>query len=288
LNRVPQSGGLVLVAPGTYRERVVVKQNHVTLKSANPDARKTVIVFDLSKGTQGTQQGIATVRVRGDDFTAENITFENDFNRTHKQENQGSQAQALLLVGDRNVLRNVRILGNQDTLYVGAKDCAQASGNPCEAGRSYFSKSYIAGNVDFIYGDGTAYFDDCEIHSTEHPQGGYITAQGKHYASQPSLFVFRNARLTADPGVSKVYLGRPWRDYASVIFLSPQLGPHIAEPGWHEWGPAMHRLDTAFYRIFNPIGPRTQSRMLTPQEALLYTPKVVLAGKDAWDPAPSR
>jgi polygalacturonase len=288
LNRVPQTGGLVLVAPGTYRERVLVKQNHVTLKSTNQDARKTVIVFDLSKGTQGSKQGIATVRVRGDDFVAENITFENDFNRTHKQENQGSQAQALWLAGDRNVLRNVRILGNQYTLYVGAKDCGQASGNPCEAGRSYFSTSYIAGNVDFIYGDGIAYFDDCEIHSIERAQGGFITAQGKHYANQESLFVFRNAKLTAEPGVTKVFLGRPWRDYATVIFLSPQLGSHIASPVWHEWQAGMHRLDTAFYRVFNPIGPAPQSRMLTPQEAARYTPKEVLAGKDGWDPAASR
>ena len=223
--RVPPTGGLVLVAPGIYRERVTIPQSHVTLKSANPDPRRTVIVFDLSRGTQGTAQGTATVRVRGDNFTAENITIENDFARTHKPDTPAGGARALLLAGDRNILRNVHILGSQDTFYLSAKDCGEANGSACEAGRSYITRSYIAGNVDYIYGDGLAYFDDCEIHSTDHLPGGVITGQGKHYATQESGFVFRNARLTADSNAGRVFLGRPFRDLANVVFLNPQLGP---------------------------------------------------------------
>lgn len=287
LNRVPTTGGMVLVAPGVYRERVLVKQPHVTLKSVDPDARKTVIVFDLSKGTQGSAQGIATVRVRADDFVAENITFENDFNLTHKQESRGSQAPALALVGDRNVLRNVRVMGNQDTLYVETKECGQGTGATCEPARTYVSKSVIAGNVDVIHGDGTAYFDDCEIHSTDHTPEGFIAAQGRRPGGQESVFVFRNARLTADAGVSRVYLGRPLRDVATVVFLSPQMGVHIAPAAWKEWSATTHRLDTSFLRVFNPAGAgaMTQSRMLTAAEAAHYTPREVLMGKDGWVPA---
>ena len=285
LNKIPAIGGLILVAPGTYRERLLVARSHVTLKSANPDARKTVIVYDLSRGTQGSQPGVATVRVNGDDFTAENITFENDFNKTHKQEGVGAVALALNLSGDRNILRNVRILGNQGTLALNAKNCAGATGSACESGRSYFMHSLIAGNVAFIAGDGLAYFDECEIRSTDHATGGLITAQGKHYATQESGFVFRNARLTADPGATNVSLGRPWRDLASVVFLSPQLGVHIASAAWRD-GPNSHRLDTSYLRVYNPTGPGapTTSRQLTPQEATHYSIREVLAGKDNWDP----
>ena len=275
LNKVPASGGLVLVAPGSYRERLLITQSHVTLKSANADPSKTIIVFDLSRGTQGQQQGTATVRVRGDDFTAENITFENDFNAGHKQEPQGSQAPALNLMGDRNVLRNVRILGNEDTLVVAAKNCNGATGSSCEPARSYFNKCYIAGNVSFIQGDGTAYFDDCEIHSTAHDGVGFITAQGKHYMSQESIFVFRNCRLTADSGVTNVVLGKPWRDFSSVVFLNPVLGSHISAAGWREWQPPnTHRLETAFFRVYKPTGPGAGigGLTLTPQEAARYTP----------------
>jgi pectin methylesterase-like acyl-CoA thioesterase len=296
VERVPAEGGLVLVAPGTYRERVWVKQPHVTIASANKDASKTRIVFDLSAGTQKDAKspipGMATVTVAGDDFHAENITFENDFNRTHEQVSQGSQAQALNLGGDKNVLRNVRILGNQDTLYIGAKGCGQSSGPSCTATRSYFDHCHIAGNVDFIYGDGTAYFEDCEIHSTTHAAGGYLTAQGKHYADQQSVFVFDHCKLTVDTGVGPVFLGRPWRPLASVVFLHTTLGPHIDPAGWREWHPGeTHSLDTAFYAEFDSrnadgsiadVSKRpAQTRQLTKEKADTFSVEKVL---DGWKP----
>lgn len=294
ISRVPTTGGVVLVAPGVYRERVMITQSHVTLKSANADARKTVIVFDLSQGTQlaqapagSLQGGHATVRARGDDFTAENITFENDFNRTHMQEKQGSQAQALNLSGDRNVLHNVRIVGNQNTLYLGAKSCGQASGTACDAGRTYIAGSFISGNVDVIYGDGLAFFEGCEIHSTAHAAGGFLTAQGKHYTGQESEFVFHSARLTAEPGAGVVYLGRAWRDLASVTFLDAQMGPHISPTLWREWQPGQtRRRDTANFRAYSSPGLSAQplARTLTQAEASHYTAREILAGKDNWNP----
>ncbi len=290
LNKVPATGGLVLVAPGVYRERLLITQAHVTLKSAKADASKTLIVNDASRAPglpQGPpQQGTATVRVRGDDFTAENITFENDFSLTHKQEAQGSQAQALSLGGDRNVLRNVRLLGNQGTLGVNAKNCQSSAGGNCEPTRSYFTHCFVAGNVGFIAGDGTAYFDDCEIHSTDHPNAGFITAQGKRSAAQESEFVFRNCRFTGDAGAVNVALGRPWREYATVVLLNPVLGAHIAAQPWRDSGRSQ-RMETAYFRVYNPTGPGapTASKTLPAAELPRYTPQAVLAGKDGWSPA---
>lgn len=287
LNKVPASGGLVLVAPGVYRERLLVRQNHVTLKSANPDARKTVIVYDLSAGTRGAESSAATVRVRGDDFVAENITFQNDFNAKTQQESPGLQAPAMNVTSDRNVLRNVRLLGNQGTLFLGAKNCGGAVGSLCDPGRTYISKSYIAGNISFIMGDGLAFFDDCEIHSTAHAPGGFVTGQGKHYTAQESGFVFRIPRFTADGGVANVLLGRPWRDYAEVVMLNPQLGAHIAPAGFADRGPnAARRMETAFFRIYAPTGPGapTATKQLTAQEVAKYSLHEVVGGKDNWDP----
>jgi pectin methylesterase-like acyl-CoA thioesterase len=225
--------------------------------------------------------------VRGDDFVAENITFQNDFNPRNPQDASGSQAPALNITGDRNVLLNVRLIGNQGTLYLGAKNCPQAGGTACEPSRTYISKSYIAGNAGFIMGDGTAFFDDCEIHSTPHAPGGFVTAQGKHYTAQESLFVFRIPRFTADAGVTNVLLGRAWRDFSEVILLNPQLGAHIAPVGFAEWKPgATHRMETAFFRIYAPTGPGapTATKQLTPQELPRYSLHEVLGGKDNWDP----
>jgi pectin methylesterase-like acyl-CoA thioesterase len=235
---------------------------------------------------------MATVTVNGDDFTAENITFENDFNRTHEQVSQGSQAQALNLGGDRNVLRNVRVLGNQDTLYIGAKGCGQSSGPNCTPTRTYFKDCFIAGNVDFIYGDGKAVFEDCEVRNTTHANGGYITAQSKHYTDEDSVFVFNHCKLTVDEGVGPVFLGRPWRSLASVVFLNTEMGKHIDPAGWREWHPGdTDWLKTAFYAEFHSTGPGGSaaarepfSKQLTESEAAKFSMKNVLGGADGWDP----
>jgi pectin methylesterase-like acyl-CoA thioesterase len=120
--------------------------------------KQTVIVFDKSAGTSVGTLNSATVNVTTANFAAENVTFANDWNRTHEQTSVGSQALALSVTADRTLFRNVRLLGNQDTLY--------AAG-----GRQYFSGCYIEGSVDFIFGDANAVFENCAIHSTTHSIG---------------------------------------------------------------------------------------------------------------------
>lgn len=292
LDMAPKTGGAVIsVSPGIYREVITVDKPNITIRSANPDASKTVIVNDRSAGQNGGTLHSATVNVRGDNFFAENITFQNDYNRTHEQMPQGSQALALLVTGDRAVFHNVRMLGNQDTVYTGSKACSTNTLG-CQLARQYFSDCYIEGNVDFIFGDGKTVFDHCMIHSTPH-EGGYITAQSKHYPEEDSGYVFNYCTLTADPDVKGfVYLGRPWRDYATVIFLHTEMGDKIAPAGWSEWhAEVSRRLDTAYYAEFDSTGPGAHrderdkhTHFLTPEEAKQYESKTFLRGPDNWDP----
>ncbi len=291
LDAAPRDGALVLVAPGTYREVLTVDKPNIRLRSADPDASKTVVVNDRSAGANGGTLHSATVNVTADNFLAENITFQNDFNATHPQLPAGSQALALRVTGDRAVFHNVRLLGNQDTVYAGSRNCAPDGAN-CIPARQYFSGCYIAGNVDFIFGDGKAVFDRCEIHSTAH-DGGFITAQGKHYPEEDSGFVFDHCKLAADAGVTgKVYLGRPWRSYATVVFLNTEMGGYIDPAGWREWHPGeTHLLDTAFYAESNSTGAGARpgqrdphTHFLTAEEAGPFVPSVFLRGADNWNP----
>jgi polygalacturonase len=292
----PQTGGLILVAPGTYREVLTVSKPNIEIRSANPDARKTVVVNDRSAGTAGGTLHSATVNVTGDDFRAENITFQNDFNRTHPQLPAGSQALALLVIGDRAIFHNVRLLGNQDTLFTGSRHCTgQGESRSCIPARQYFSDCYIEGNVDFIFGDGKTAFENCEIRSTSHSEG-FITAQGKSYPGEDSGYVFHNCRLTSYPGVGNVYLGRPWRPFATVIFLNTEMGAHIQPQGWREWHPGeTNSLNTAYYAEQGSTGPgadpsarEPQSHQLTPDEAKRFLPLHFLRGSDKWDPTASQ
>lgn len=282
----PAEGAVINVAPGEYRERLVITKPHITLHGPDEDPKKTIIVNDQSAKTTGSTFKSAAVEVRGDYFTAENLTIANDWNARHAQEFQGSQALAVLATGDHGLFRNVRLLGNQDTLYAGGLFC-----KGCATARQLYTHCYIEGNVDFIFGDANAYFDHCEIHNTAH-NGGYITAQGKADAKQDSTFVFNHCTLTAEPGVKTVFLGRPWRPYASVVFLNTEMGAHLAPAGWRDWHPGeTHYLDTVFYAEYNSKGPGADmdlrdehTKKLTAAEAAKYELKPFLSGADHWDP----
>jgi polygalacturonase len=290
----PATGAVISIAPGIYRERLKITKPNIHLRSAYDDPKKTVIVFDDSAASAGGTTKSATVEVHADNFTAENLTFSNDYNRTHEQVSQGSQALALLVNADRAVFRNMRLLGNQDTVYAASKGCSNAT-QTCTPARQYFVDCYIEGNVDFIFGDGNAVFENCEIHNTMH-KGGYLTAQGKSLPNEDSAYVFNHCRLTAEPGVTDVYLGRPWRPYAAVVFLNTEMGAHISPAGWHEWHAGeTHYLDTAYYAEYNSSGPGAHpqerdphTKFLTAAEAAKYETKRFLAGADGWDPTGQR
>jgi polygalacturonase len=264
----PPQGATILVAPGTYRETVLIDKPNIELRGSNPDASKTVIIFDKSAGTSGGTLHSATVEIRGDNFHAQNLTFANDWNATHEQVSIGSQALAVLVAADKAVFSNIRFLGNQDTLYAGSRSCASDTG-PCVPARQYFTHCYIEGNVDFIFGDSKAVFDQCELHSTSHSEG-FLTAQSRHYPGEDSGYVFNHCTLTAAPGVANVWLGRPWRPYATVIFLNTEMGAQITPAGWREWHPGeTHSIETVSYAEYNSTGPGAHPGERDPHTKLL-------------------
>jgi polygalacturonase len=288
----PADGAVISVAPGTYHEVLTVNKPHIVLRGPYEDASKTVVVAGKSAGTDGGTLNSATVNVLANDFLAENISFVNDFNRTHPQLPQGSQAVALLVRGDRDIFENVRVLGNQDTLYAGVGECGGSGAErTCPVARQYFDRCLIEGNVDFIFGDGKTVFDHCVIRSNPHFEG-FITAQSKSYAAQDSGFVFHDSRLEAEPGVGNVYLARPWRPYATVVYLNTWMDAQIVPAGWREWHPGeTDYLPTAFYAEYQSSGPgaipllrEPHSIQLTRPQADKFEPEEYLRGGDGWNP----
>ena len=120
---------------------------------------------------------------------------------------------------DRSIFRHCRLLGHQDTLFA-------------DFGRQYYVDSYIEGGVDYIFGNAAAVFERDELHSNG---PGYITAQSRTSADQPTGYVILNSRITTtlDPATNQTtYLGRPWRPYARVIFINTELPANINPAGW--------------------------------------------------------
>lgn len=287
----PSTGAVISVAPGVYHEVLTITKPNILLRSPYRNAAKTIVVAGRGAATAGGTFRSATVNVLANNFTARNITFENDYNRRHPQVREGSQAIALRVEGDRDVFDNVRILGHQDTLFAATPHCLAGAAPHCAPARQFFDHCFIEGNVDFVFGDAKAVFDHCVILSNHHSVG-FITAQSKKSPQQRSGFVFDHCRLGAKPGVGDVYLGRPWRPYATVVYLNTWMGPQIMPAGWREWHPGQTRsLRTAFFAEYRSSGPGAVEAQrerwairLTAQQAAEFAPARFLRGADGWNP----
>lgn len=223
----------VKIKNGVYNEKLVIPSwlENVDFIGESP---KGVIISGndyAALNNMGTFRTY-TVRVDGHNINFRNITFRNTAGPV-------GQAVALHTEGDNLTFENCRLLGNQDTLFTGGRGT-----------RLTFKDCYIEGTTDFIFGPSTALFENCTLHSKSN---SFITA-----ASTPENvetgYVFLNCRLTADPDVNKVYLGRPWRPYAFTSFINCEMGDHIVGEGWNNWrDPANEK--TARYSEYGSVGP---------------------------------
>src|SRR5690242_12250683 len=188
---------VIHIRPGIYKELIYIQHEKRFFRLVGEDANKTVLTFDLNANLLGKDnKPITTFRtpsttIDADDFTAENITFENSAGPV-------GQALAIRVDGDKATFRNCRFLGWQDTILL-------------NRGRQYFENCFICGHVDFIFGAATAWFEKCHINCL---RAGYITAASTP-VDVPYGFVFSNCKITGEPGVQSL-LGRPWRIYAST------------------------------------------------------------------------
>jgi pectin methylesterase-like acyl-CoA thioesterase len=295
----PDTGAVIRIRPGIYREVVHIDKPGIQLRGETKDPARVEIVYaNGASNTCGTFCS-PTVFVTGDGFIASNLTIANDWSKNGQPR---TQAVALSISADRAVLRHVRLLGAQDTLLATSKPCKAGTPTgtpdaaPCHISRQFFDHCYIEGEVDFIFGNARAVFDNCEIHSIPHQTGGFLTAQSRTSLDQDSGYVFDHCTVTAAPGVEHVFLGRPWRDFATVTFLHTYLSADIEPAGWSEWHVGeTDRLKTAHYAEFDSTGPGANakareplSKQLTAGEAEAYEPDIYLRGRDDWMPATVR
>jgi pectinesterase len=260
----------IYIKNGTYKEKLVIPAQKSRISLIGEDKMKTIITYDDYSGKNGINTYTSyTVLVQGNDFRAENLTFENSAGPV-------GQAVALHVTADRVVVKNCRILGNQDTLFPSA-----------DTSRQYYVDCYIEGTTDFIFGAATVVFERCIIQSKKN---SYITAASTTQA-QPYGFVFLNCRLIADSTAKKVYLGRPWRSYAKTVWINTEMGSHILPEGWHVWNQNENHK-TTFYAEYGSTGPgfvkesRVEwSKQLTKKEAKQYTLENIFKGNIGWMPS---
>jgi pectin methylesterase-like acyl-CoA thioesterase len=258
---------VVVLAAGTYQQQVTISQSNIDVVGGSSKYADTILTDDLNartprpggsssggsssgattsvgsssvggtsggggsrggtlSGTYGTT-GASSTFVTGKNVVFANIEFANSTPLG------GSQAVAIKTTGDGIAFVNCGFSSFQDTLYV-------------TGGRDYFLNCFIAGNVDFIFGNATAVFEHCTINSLRHSGGG-ITAPNTRPGSANGL-VFLDCTLSdvdkdADLGggampAGSVYLGRPWqyqRNWCASIFINTKMDGHIRPEGWSPW-----------------------------------------------------
>ncbi len=242
------------IVPGVYREYLELTAPYVSFRNASGGSGEVKITYFLANDftylSHGSIKGADKIRTisiakGATAFEAENIIFENSYNiyltDEEKAELSGDetanakalarfeeddptlnqcQAQAMCCAADKAVFLNCTFLGRQDTLML-------PSGNQ----RSYFKNCYIEGTVDFIYGDGTAVFEDCTINCPY--GGGYVTAGSTPKESTYGL-LFHHCTITRKaqngkeaPADGSYALGRPWGQDAMVLFWDCKMDEHI-------------------------------------------------------------
>lgn len=290
VDALPESGGEITLSPGVYREKVLITRHHVRLRGLGRKPGDVVIAWSDGAVQVGGTFKTSTLEIRGDDFRADNLTMANDY---WLRSAEPSQAVALYVTGDRAVFNRVRFLGHQDTLYAADRKCEGTlpDGSPCRVSRQYFQDCYVEGHVDFIFGNSKAFFDRCRIHAVAHEEV-MLTAHMRTAPDQDRGYVFNRCVITADPGVGRLWLGRPWRDYSRVIFIDTRIDAKLEAAGWREWTPGTTaRLATAYYAehgstgLGSRAGPREPYAMtLSAAEAERWSARHHLAGHDGWSP----
>ncbi|KAK0242078.1 pectin methyl esterase [Armillaria nabsnona] len=246
------SGGeTIFIYPGTYEEQVSISVADVTMLCYTEDtgtykSNVATITNNLNAQDNGGNDACATLRAEKDGFNLYNCIVKNTYG-------QGTQATAVAARGNKQGFYGSSFTGYQDTLLA-------------DGGYQYYSNCYIEGAVDYIYGDASAWFGECTLASNG---GGAITANSREEASDASYYVIDNSMIiqasssTSDL-TEKVYLGRPWRALARVVFQNSELPDLInpkgyttlasnATPIFSEYGNTGDGSDTSGRLYYTPI-----------------------------------
>jgi pectinesterase len=277
------TGTVITVKPGTYQGQVQIPaaKSGITIQGSTGTATDIVITGKVSQADSGSATGSATLLNLAKNTAITGVTIRNTYGN-------GSQALALYMGGDRQLYRNVRVLGHQDTLL-------SWGGTGSSQVRQYVYKSYIEGDVDFIYGNGALVIDSTTIKSLDRnsSNNGYITAAATSAGNTYGILITRST-LSGPSAAQTVALGRCWHPSSStsasgqVLVRDSSLGGHIRQAGaWQDMSGFSWK--TCRFNEYNNSGSGksagTSDRpQLSASTAANYTAQKYLAGSDGWNP----
>ncbi|KAM7465866.1 hypothetical protein LguiB_013428 [Lonicera macranthoides] len=225
----------IYIKAGTEQVRIPMDKPFIYLKGEG--RRKTSVVWSGHDSIATS----ATFISQADNIVAKSLTFVNSYNYPPGQsQNPRKPALAAMIMGDKSAFYRCGFMGMQDTLWD-------------VQGRHYFKFCSIVGAVDFIFGASQSIYERCTISviaGALDGLAGFITAQGRSDPKDKSGFVFKSCNII---GNGKTFLGRPWRDYARVIFYNTSMSDVIVPQGWSDGGSVAHLSHIALSSIIEKI-----------------------------------
>ena len=210
----------IQVQNGVYRE-IVRNNNRNNLAFLGQDRTNTVIIYANNESMNSGSASRSMFSTVGNDITMKNLKLVNSTPQG------GSQAEALKVTGLRFIFWNGELDSLQDTIMV-SNDGDQA----------YFLDSLVQGNVDYVWGSGTVYFDNCEIRSIYRGSqpNGYITQPRNDAAHNGIAFV--DCQLTGAGGsFNTQYLARnnskDSTPASQTVYINCMMSTNINPVGWY-------------------------------------------------------
>ncbi|KAK9681482.1 hypothetical protein RND81_10G006000 [Saponaria officinalis] len=217
---------IVWINSGMYNEKVMVPRNKPNITFQGQGYVNTAIMWnDTANSSHGTFYS-GSVQVFSSNFIAKNISFINVAPMPGPGI-VGAQAVAIRIGGDMAAFWGCGFFGAQDTLHD-------------DRGRHYFKDCYIQGSIDFVFGNGRSFYENCALTSIASPVqpgqrfiNGAVTASGRASADENSGFVFYKCSIG---GTGRIWLGRAWRAYSRVIYAYTSMTDVISPDGWNDLG----------------------------------------------------
>ncbi|KIO30802.1 carbohydrate esterase family 8 protein [Tulasnella calospora MUT 4182] len=251
-----KSSNVIYVYPGNYTEQVVISRANITIYGQTSDplsyySNMVTVSGNLYAGIAGSNDLSGTVRVSGTNVQLYNLNIENTFGKPIDQ----AQAIALSVQAGPFACYACQLRGYQDTLL-------------SNKGIQFYGKSLIQGSVDFIFGQyASVWITGGTINTVG---SGYVTASGR-LSNDSTWYVIDKTTVT---GTGQSYLGRPWRNFARVVFQNSYLGDNILSAGWKNWSDTDPRTDNILFGEYNNRGPGAWNDTARPSFATKLTAPV--------------